>query len=96
MTPWLEQLPLWLSLAFSLVGVVVSIRLAFLAYHGVLFAFSLILTGGMLVFGFSHLLVLADPELVSTAKTLEALSSALFLAAALYMGYSLKRILKDR
>lgn len=96
MTPFLEQLPLWLSIGFSLVGVVVSIRLARLAYGGVLFPFAIILTAGMVIFGFHHLLELADPSLHDLANNLEAVASALFLAAAGFMIYQLRKILEDR
>jgi hypothetical protein len=93
MTPWLEALPLWLSLGAALAGVVVSIRLAWLAYGGVLFSFTIILTVGIVIFSFHHLLELADPELRPLAEVLQAASSAVFLMAAGFMGYRLRKIL---
>ncbi len=95
MTPWLEALPLWLSLGTALVGVAVSIRLAWLAHGGVLFSFTVILTVGIVIFSFHHLLDLADPELKPLAEVLQAASSAVFLTAAGFMGYRLRRILND-
>lgn len=94
MTSLVESLPLWLSIGFSLAGVYVSIRLARLAYAGLLFPFTLILTAGIVMLGFRHLLQLADPSLEPLAKNLEAGASAIFLAAAGFMMYRLRKILE--
>ena len=95
MTPLVEQMPLWLSIGFSLVGVVLSIHLARLAYAGILFPFTIILTAGIVVFGFAHLLELADPSQKLPATNLETVASAIFLAAAGSMIYGLRKILGD-
>lgn len=96
MSPFFEQLPLWLSLGFSVIGIVISIRLAMLAYKGILFVFSLLLTAGVVVFGFHHLLELGDPSYRSLGQILETVSSAIFLAVAVYMFFGLRKILSDR
>jgi len=94
MTTLVEQMPLWLSIGFSLVGIILSIHLARLAYGGVLFPFTILLTVGIVVFGFHHLLELADPSLKAPATNLEAVASAIFLAAAGFMVYRLRKILE--
>lgn len=96
MTPFMEQLPLWLAIGISLIGIILSIHLARLSYAGVLFPFIIMLTTGMVVFGFHHLLELADPSLEMLATNLEAVASAIFLAAAGFMIYRLRKILGDR
>lgn len=96
MSAFVEQLPLWLSFFFTAVGVIVSVFLAWLAYKGVLFGFTLLLTLGILVLGALHLLQLADPEWQEWGPVLEMAASAIFLIAAAYMGSSLRKILHDK
>jgi hypothetical protein len=85
---------LWLSIAVTIIGVVFSIRLAALARGGALFPFTVLLTLAITVFGFHHvaeLLVTAHGVLVS--EGLEAVSSLIFLIAAVYLGYRLRAVL---
>jgi hypothetical protein len=86
---------LWLSIAVTIIGVVLSIRLAALARGGALFPFTVLLTLAITVFGFHHvaelLLVTARGAVIS--ESLEAVSSLIFLIAAVYLGYRLRRAL---
>ena len=95
MSTFIEQLPLWLSLVVLVIGVAVSIKLAFFAYKGILFGFSLLMTAGIVIFGFHHLVELGDHSLRSLAQILEAAASATFLLVAVYMLHHLRTILND-
>lgn len=90
---WVINLPMWLSFALMTVGLILSILLARLAYGGVLFTFTALLTAGIVVFGVHHLLevFVFQTELISVG--FEAVSSAIFLAAAIYLGYRVRKII---
>ena len=90
---WAFQLAIWLSFGFTILGVILSIMLARLAYGGVLFTFTLLLTAGILVFGLHHLLEILGFQAVLVSIGSEVLSSAIFLAAAVYLGYRVRKII---
>lgn len=93
---WVIHLPMWLSFGLTILGVIISILLARLAYGSVLFVFTALLTAGIMVFAAHHLLEIFGfhAELLSVGG--EALSSALFLAAAIYLGYRVRKIIYGR
>ena len=93
---FVDQLPMWLSFGFTMIGVIFSILLARLAYGGVLFTFTLLLTAGILVFGFHHLTELVREESVLVSEGLEVATSLIFLAATIYLGYRLRKIIYGR
>lgn len=86
-------LPMWLSFGFTIFGAIISIMLARLAYGSVLFVFTLLLTVGITVFAGHHLLEIFGFQAELLSVGLEALSSALFLAAAVYLGYRARKII---
>ena len=90
---WAIQLPMWLSFALTILGVVLSIMLARLTYGGTLFTFTLLLTAGIVVFGFHHLLEIFGFQGGLYSLGSEALASAIFLAAAIYLGYRVRKII---
>lgn len=87
------QLPMWLSFGLTIVGVIISIMLARLAYGSVLFVFVTLLTAGIIVFAVHHLIEVFGFRAQLLSVGLEALSSATFLAAAVYLGYRVRKII---
>ena len=90
---FIDQLPMWLSFGLIVIGFFLSLLLVRLAYGGVLFTFTIILTVGILVFGGHHLAELLLPPQPLVSKGLETVSSFIFLIAAIYLTYRLKRII---
>ena len=90
---WTIQLPLWLSLGLTVLGVIISIMLARLAYGGVLFSFTVFLTIGILVFGIHHVLEIFGFGTELASVCFEVLASVIFLAAAVYLGYRVRKII---
>ncbi len=83
--------PMWFSFGLTVIGLIISVLLARLAYRGMLFTFTIILTLAILVFSAHHLAGLLLPELL-ISEALELLSSLLFLIAAIYLAHRLKKI----
>lgn len=92
----IDQLPMWLSFAATVAGIVFSILLARLAHGGALFVFTLLLTAAAATFGFHHAIELLGVGMSTTSEALEAVSSFIFLAAAIYLGYRLRKIIYGR
>ncbi len=87
------QLPMWLSFGFTVLGVSLSIMLARLAYGGILFTFTVLLTAGILVFGLHHLIELLGYRMAFLSIGSEVVSSAIFLGAAVYLGCRVRKII---
>ncbi len=83
--------PMWFSFGLTVIGLIVSVLLARLAYGGMLFTFTIILTLGILVFSAHHLADLLLSEHLAS-EALELLASLLFLIAAIYLAQRLKKI----
>jgi len=88
--PLIYQLPMWLSFGVTVVGLVLSLLLVRLAYGGILFAFTIMLTIGILIFSFHHFIDLLLPAQIVVSEALESLSSLAFLTAAIYLAYRIK------
>ena len=87
------QLPMWISLGLVLVGLIFSLLVARIAYGGVLFTFFIVSAAGILVFEVHHLLELLLPSKLLFSEGLEIISSLLFLAAAVYLAFRLRKII---
>lgn len=91
-TIWTDNLPLFLSFIFLAAGVIVSALLARIARGSSLYTFTLLVTTGAVVFGIHHVIeleVMRNKFIFSDGS--EIISSLIFLAATLYLGYRLRR-----
>lgn len=94
MSVFVDRLPMWLSFAVTVIGVVVSILLARLARGGVLYGFTILMIVGILIFGAHHAVELSVmTRQVILSEGFEAVSSAIFLAATVYLGIRLRKII---
>lgn len=87
------SLPLWLSFATTIAGIVLSLLLVRYAYKSLMFTFTIFLTVGILIFSVHHILDLTLKPVAVISESFEVLSSLIFFMAAVYLGLALRKII---